>query len=69
VLSFYNKYGWINEQGVKEYVRTISLPSAYPDNKTIYKDLNTGNTLKLVNVEDNNTLKVISKGNTVVTYD
>lgn len=69
VLSFYNKFGWINNEGVKEYVRTISLPGVYPDNRYIYKNLDAGNTLTLVNTEDNATIKVVPKGNPTIAYD
>ena len=69
VLTFYNKYGWINTEGIKEYSQTISLPSVYPDNTTIYKNIAGGGLLSLVNTQDNSTIRVIPNDSPVLTYD
>lgn len=68
VITFHNKYGWIDEQGNKQYKQVISIPSAYPDNKTIYKDLHNSSCLTLVNIPDEKTLKTV-KTESVITVD
>ena len=58
VVKFYNDHGW-ELNGTKHYVQSIAFPVAYPDNRTIYKDINNSLFLSTVNNPDNDTIEIV----------
>ena len=59
VIRFYNEHGWTDAGGNIQHIQQIAIPSSYPDNKTIYKDVANSLELSLVNTADEDTIEIV----------